>query len=166
MRIKMLEPGHRTQGFWSLCLAMQLLCAAWPVVAQQARFTPSPAGGEVADGKTGLIWRRCTEGMQWNGSTCLGTALTFTHEQAMSYAKGQSGWRLPGVKELTTVVDRGRLSPAIDVAAFPATPSLWFWTSTPLVGNSTDAWHVRFDTGAVFNARRNNTFPIRLVRAN
>jgi len=43
------------------------------------------------------------------GSSCTGTASTYTHEQAPAYAKTQTGWRLPNVKELASLaILRGR----------------------------------------------------------
>jgi hypothetical protein len=60
-----------------------------------------------------------------------------------------TGWRLPAKKELETLVDLRvpSPSPAIDAAAFPGTPTLWFWTSTPFVGDPGQGWYVDFADG-------------------
>jgi hypothetical protein len=141
-----------------------------PSLAQAAPFTSSADGQEVTDQASGLIWRRCAEGMVWDSTTCTGTALTLTHENALLRAKTEAttsakAWRLPNVKELASLVDRGRTSPAIDVAAFPATPSTWFWSSSPYAGYSYVAWDVYFGDGGVdYNLRYLNV-AVRLVRA-
>jgi len=142
-----------------------------PALAQQAaRFTYSADGQEVTDQATGLIWRRCAEGMAWASSTCTGSALNFTHENALTRAKTEAtasgkAWRLPNVKELSSLVDRSRCYPAIDVAAFPATPSSWFWSSSPYAGGSYSAWLVSFYNCYVSYNFRFNGNAVRLVRA-
>lgn len=147
--------------------AMALLLAAASAQSQTG-YTYSAAGDEVTDSKTGLIWRRCSEGQAWSGSTCTGTASGYTHEQALAQAKAQAGtagWRLPNVKELVSIADSSRVSPAIDTAGFPATPSAYYWSSTPYAGNSSIAWNVNFDNGYVYSYYgRNHGFHVRLVR--
>ena len=116
----------------------------------QTRFTISANGEEVTDSKTSLTWRRCVSGMTWTGSACGGAASLFTHEQALAHAQAQSGWRLPNVKELASLVDETRIDPAIDTSAFPNTPSEEFWVSTPQASNNPImAWMVEFYSGVV-----------------
>jgi hypothetical protein len=146
--------------------AMALLLAG-ASAQSQTRYTYSAAGDEVTDSKTSLIWRRCSEGQTWSGSTCTGTAATYTHEQALAQAQSQAGtagWRLPNVKELTSIADKALVNPAIDSTAFPATPSNWYWSSTPYAGSSSDAWNVDFYYGYVSDSSRGNYFHVRLVR--
>ena len=150
-------------------LAPLLLLAAGCAWAD-APFTVSVDGTEVTDGRTGLIWRRCAEGMIATGGSCTGTASTFTHEQAMVRARDQAtstgvAWRLPNVKELASIVDRSKGNPAIDGVAFPVTPVNGFWSSSPNVGNASYAWYVNFHDGYVYNYSRVNSNYVRLVRA-
>ena len=42
---------------------------------------------------------------------------------------------------------------------------LAFWSASPNVGNSTNAWNVNFNNGNVNNNNRTNTNYVRLVRA-
>ena len=153
------------------CLLFLLACG---VLA--APFTVSADGQEVTDTKTGLIWRRCTEGMAASGSTCTGTAGTFTHEAALERASAQAtaagvAWRLPNVKELFSIADKSRRNPAIDTVAFPAMPDdvsepgSLFWSSSPYVGRADVAWAVWFYDGKVDRFYRDFTFYVRLVRA-
>ena len=157
-----MNPSIRT----ALAAAALLLAAA--SAHSQTRYTYSTAGDEVTDSKTGLIWRRCSEGQTWSGSTCTSTAATYTHEQALAQAKAQAGtagWRLPNVKELGSIADKTRTSPAIDPAAFPATPSNWYWSSTPYAVYSSDAWYVDFGLGGVnYGYVRYYGLHVRLVR--
>lgn len=140
-----------------------------PISASAQPFVISNDGTEVTDQKTGLIWRRCSEGMIWNGFTCAGTASTFTHEAAMQHAATQAisagvAWRLPNVKELPSIVDKNRYNPAIDTTAFPATPALPFWSASPYAGISTYAWRLNFYDGNVVGYYRINEYSVRLVR--
>lgn len=134
--------------------------------AQPPRYTFNSTGDEVTDTRTGLVWRRCVEGTTWNGSTCTGASRFFTHEGALAHAQSQAGWRLPSVKELSSIADRSRMTPALNTAVFPAVSAGYFWTTTPLVGGPSDAWHVRAETGAVFNtgARSTGNLQVRLVK--
>jgi Protein of unknown function (DUF1566) len=149
-----------------------LACLLLPISmgAFAAPFTVSADGQEVTDTKTGLIWRRCAEGMTASGSTCSGTASTFTHDTALTRASTQAtansvAWRLPNVKELSSIADKSRSNPAIDTVAFPATPANLFWSSSPYVGDASSAWSVDFYLGGVYDVNRNSTYYVRLVRA-
>jgi hypothetical protein len=144
------------------------LLVTLPVLAQ-TRFIPSTSGSDqvVYDSKTGLTWRRCSEGQAWDGSTCTGTPSRFTHEQALAYAKTQTGWRLPSVKELSSIVDLTVDNPAINSIAFPgAGHGGAFWSSTPNAANSGLVWYVDFTYGQVNTSQRVTYFNnyIRLVR--
>ena len=135
-----------------------------------APFTVSADGTQVTDGRTGLVWRRCAEGMAATGGTCTGTASTFTHEQSLTRARDQAtstslSWRLPNVKELASIVDRSKSNPTIDTLAFPATPANVFWSSSPIVGIAGSAWIVHFFNGEINGEGRINAYYVRLVRA-
>lgn len=156
-----MNPSIRT----TLAAVALLLTAA---SAQSQTYIYSTAGDEVTDSKTGLIWRRCSEGQTWSGSTCTGAVAIYTHEQALAQAQAQSGtagWRMPNVKELASIADKTRTNPAIDPAAFPATPPNWYWSSTPYAGGSSNAWGVLFENGGgVGYIGRNYNVHVRLVR--
>jgi hypothetical protein len=150
-------------------LASLLLPVAFCAFA--APFTVSADGQEVTDVKTGLIWRRCAEGMTASANTCIGTASSFTHEAALTHASAQAAstgvaWRLPNIKELSSIVDKSRSGPAIDTSAFPATPTSLFWSSSPYIGFVGGVWIVYFTDGAVSGQSRSiNPWYVRLVRA-
>lgn len=134
-------------------IAAALFLAAFAAQAQ-SRYIISADGREVTDVNTGLVWKRCAEGTTWTGSTCVGIPTQFTHEAALVHAKAQNGWRLPNVKELTSIVDFSTMRPAIDAAAFPGTASWWYWSSTPYAVDRSFAWAVDFEYGLVQAAPR------------
>lgn len=148
-------------AFWLLSAAC--LAASAPSLAQN-RFTFNKDGSEVIDKTTGLTWRRCAEGMNWNGTTCAGAANSFTFDNAQVHARTQNGWRLPEVKELESLVDRTRSNPAIDTTVFPGTVSRWHWSSTPYASNPSSAWVVDFTYGSIYDSFRGFGLAIRLVR--
>ena len=154
--MNLLPPSAR----WALLAGLCLLGSA----QAQSRYTVASSGTEVTDTKTGLTWQRCSAGQSWDGRTCAGSATTYTHEQALAYAKKQTGWRLPTVKELSSLADKGHSNPAIDTTAFPATASDGYWTSSPLVGYPDLAWGVLFDVGSVGYYGRYDAGYVRLVR--
>jgi hypothetical protein len=133
------------------------------------RFIPSADGTEITDTMTGLIWRRCAAGMTWNADaqTCGGAPAGFHWTAALDYAKAhrEGGWRLPNVKELFSIADHERVSPAIDDLAFPNTPTdkpflsspVHFYTGRVLVQV------VSYSRGIVYKDFVND-FPLRLVR--
>jgi hypothetical protein len=120
-----------------------------------AGLTVSSDGQEVTDARTTLIWRRCPEGMTWNGSTCAGVASYSTQEAALRLAVSEAArtgvaWRLPNVKELASIADRSQAAPAIDALVFPATPAetvAAFWTSTPYRQDPRIGFFVNFNNG-------------------
>ncbi len=148
-----------------------IVCAVLATVAHAAcpstpgRFIPvADKPSEVLDTQTQLIWARCSVGLTWSGSDCTGTPTTMTHEAALAYAVAQSGWRVPNVKELSSLVDRGCIIPAIDSAVFPNTVSNWYWSSSPYTADGNSALFVFFNQGNVSTGLRNDVYNVRLVR--
>ena len=119
----------------------------------------SADGLTVSDSTTGLTWQRGvsgSSGLGCNGSSAvIIVGATCTQSDAAAYCSqlslggvGAGGWRLPGVMELSTIVDFTAYDPAINPAAFPSTPADEFWTSTPYAGATAgEAWSVSFATG-------------------
>jgi len=102
-----------------------------PLTKPDSRYTYNTAGDEVTDSVTGLVWKRCAEGMSWSGSTCTGTATLTDWLDARVQASVQTGWRLPNLKELISLVETACYNQAINQAAFPLTPNTT-WSSTPV----------------------------------
>lgn len=92
------------------------------------RYTFNEKGCEVTDTETALTWKRCPEGMIWDGDTCSGTATEFTWEEAKEYTSIQRGdWRMPINDELLNLWING----AFGTNVFPYNGWIWApWQST------------------------------------
>ncbi len=124
-----------------------------PATTPTERFSPNTLG-TVIDNKTGLMWKKCSEGQ--TGSSCTGRAKTFSWEQAFEYVQtlnkntgfeGYSDWRLPTINELRSLIEERCVNPAVNAEVFPNTLSKAFWTSSPFAGFTNHAWYVNFDQG-------------------
>lgn len=103
------------------------------------RFQVSEAGDEVTDVQAKLVWRRCVEGMTWDGNTCTGKARLLDHSQAQALAKAafessKRPWRLPHVPELKRLINLGHASGTVDPTLFPRTPLQPHWSASTTVG--------------------------------
>ncbi|MBK1723019.1 DUF1566 domain-containing protein [Thiocystis violacea] len=79
---------------------------------------------------------------------------------------GAHDWRMPQIKELFGIVDRGRtVQPLIDPVYFPNTPRSFFWSGSPNANSSSCAWNLEFDYGnsQIFGFR-SYADKVRLVR--
>jgi hypothetical protein len=121
-----------------------------------SEFTALEGGAVVRHEATGLEWRRCPAGMEWNGQTCSGSAKTMTWKAALQYAGDKDGWRLPNMNELRSIVERCRKGPAVNQEVFPETGSAEYYTSSAARQKTergsgfkapSGAWTVDFNTG-------------------
>lgn len=140
----------------------------WPKASTPiTRFTNND-DGTISDSITGLVWKRCSEGL--SGQLCeKGTATPFTWQEALksgagSTFAGKNDWRLPNIKELATIVERQCTMPAINEIVFPATPTMSFWSSTPYDANAGFAWNIYFPYGISDGNSKEYKFYVRLVR--
>ena len=137
----------------------------------QSRFAISADGQEVSDSTTRLTWRRCAEGMRWDGKTCSGKLVKFSYAGAKKSAAAAAsadgkGWRIPAREELVALIDQNaKKKPKIDGEAFPKTPSAPFWASRAGTDDDLNAWLVNFANGKVSGNTGQRRFPLRLVRA-
>ena len=117
-----------------------------------------PSGGTVYDTKTKLTWQRLVE------STTHTWADAKTYCAGVDANLGGTGWRLPTLKELQTIVDYSQSNPSIDSTAFPSTPASYFWSSSPVAGSPSLAWSVYFFNGNTSNGAISTTINVRCVR--
>jgi len=139
-------------------------------VSSPSRFKLMADGAEILDVESGLIWRRCAEGMNWNGRSCIGRHTEFPLIEALQHADQEARrtgntWRVPGKDELHGIVDKSRIEPSIDPVAFPDTPVRPFWSSSVDANNFSSAWSVHFSLGFARNLKRENPVAVRLVRS-
>jgi len=133
--------------------------------------------GTITDTATGLMWKRCSEGL--SGINCeegeieryTWDAATQRFKNAVVYA-GYADWRLPTLDELKTLVQcsNGRDNddnrwcndifhghifhgPTINQQAFPNTEDWSYWSGSPSADSSDSAWSVNF-----FNGSSNDTY--------
>ena len=146
------------------------LLAIIPVGAKAGEQYSTSKNGEVTDKKTGLIWRRCTEGMNWNGKTCTGNPTLFIYKGAVEFSTAESAktglqWRVPIMAELFSIVDKDHSHPAINSKIFPATPAASFWVTSPAVTDFRYGWNVDFDGGYMnYSFNTGEIRHLRLVR--
>ena len=77
---------------------------------------------------------------------------------------GYTDWRLPTNEELEGILASSG-SPRIDTTWFPNTQAWLYWSSSPEVGYSSNAWNVYFSNGYVYyGGSRNGNLHVRLVR--
>jgi len=112
--------------------------------------------GTVTDNETGLIWQQEDDNQTRNWQSAL------AYCEGLSLG-GHSDWRLPDVKELRSIVDNTRYTPAIDTTVFPGTNSGYYWSSS--TGASPGyAWSVGFNLGDVYGSNKTLTYYVRCVR--
>jgi len=172
--------------FCGLVMAVVITTGINTVMAQQqcddyipnqtpdARYSVGANQDTVLDTQTGLTWLRCSVGQASVGNSCTGTASALTWQGALQSAEqansinlaGHNDWRVPNVKELTSLLALNCRNPSINTTVFPNTGSGGsYWSSSPFAGNSDNAWNVNFGTGADNNfIFRRDPQRVRLVR--
>lgn len=141
-------------------LTVAVIALAW---AGNAR-AGAPAGrytldtDTVVDTTNGLTWQRVAPTNMYT----LADAKAYCAALSLG-SIGVGGWRLPRKLELETILDIDVYGPAIDVVAFPSTPSSYFWTSSALIGSATTYYIVGFTEGYVNNGESSATYAVRCV---
>ncbi|HMY75049.1 MAG TPA: DUF1566 domain-containing protein, partial [Blastocatellia bacterium] len=97
------------------------------------------SNGTVTDNRTNLTWQQTDVADK-------------TWDEAITYCEGltlagASDWRLPNIKELTSINDESRVRPSLNLTAFPNAASALSWASTTQVNQTTRAWTVDFTLG-------------------
>jgi hypothetical protein len=135
---------------------------AWP----PPRFTDN-GNGTVTDNLTGLIWLKY--------ANCFGTR---TWRQALSDANGLTSghcglmdgstagdWRLPNVRELSSLTDFSRDFPALPRGhPFTGVRSNRYWSSTRRTDTTSYAWYVGMFDGRVHRADKTYAYFVWPVR--
>jgi cysteine-rich repeat protein len=150
-------------GCESNCLPFDNEWAQWPMPNSPGSGLPNEASydvqtaGVVRDLVTQLVWQREApdEFYDW--------------EEAKEYCGalelgGWRDWRLPSRVELMSIVDLERDEPAIDDSVFQGPLSDFYWSSSPVAGDASDAWYVDFLYGSTSSYDVSNTNRVRCVR--
>ncbi len=75
-----------------------------------------------------------------------------------------SGWRLPNVVELRSLLDRSAGKPYIDKATFADTPEEWYWSATKPPWSPMAAWWIHFGTAESYGDMVAKQGRVRCVR--
>jgi hypothetical protein len=143
--------------------------------------------GTVTHLPSGLQWMRCSLGQTWSGTSCAGNAqsiplwrdalqLVRAVNSGASNADGDGmpgfagfmDWRLPNIKELTSIHEACRRFPAVNNVVFPNAPASGLhWPSSTPHTQPNVAWYFDFGTGTVSFADKSGTAQrfAKLVRA-
>ncbi len=128
--------------------------------------------GTVTDLNTGLTWEKKSDdgGLHdrddtylWSGNGEEETVWDWLDDLNASAFAGRSDWRIPNVKELTTIIDYGQNGPALDpsfdagcetgctvlTCSCTAVSNASYWSSTTKIGATSNAWTVTATTGRV-----------------
>ncbi len=131
--------------------------------APASHFTVN-ADNTVTDNTTGLTWMRCSLGQ--TGSDCIGgSALKYTWAAALNEViNNYSGWRLPNINELSSIVELKCTAPAINITVFPNTQSDFYWSSSPYAGSNGSVIGIYFFQGGDSYNNKDERYYVRLVR--
>lgn len=140
--------------------ARALLCLLAPAVVTAAvpREWYQSTATTVLDTRTGLTWQRVPSTTPATASAAAATC------QALALGGFSTGWRLPTIKELLTLVNEDRGDPAIDIEAFPDTVSVVYWSSTPAANQPGMFWGLAFMWGTTDIRSGTDTALARCVR--
>lgn len=168
------DAGLRRCGLRCLLALVVTLSASLPGIAgcygrkasePQSRFRV--LGSDVQDTLSGLVWRRCSHGTEWNGKDrCVGKIAYLGLDAAMSAAP--DGWRVPSGPELESIVDVDCGSPVVDQSVFPdirpdEEGHAKYWT-TNAMGTLDLYWNFDFVDGHPDGNSRGVQLAVRFVR--
>lgn len=133
--------------------------------------------GTVTDQATQLMWKQCAEGAQ--GPSCTGTKIAMTSIAQMTErvniinndpanaGLGYADWRVPTVKELSSLVNRTCTTSTINTVAFPNNDAISHITATVFAPTPAWVWVVDFSSGTISPANLTSAGgrALRLVRA-
>ncbi len=151
-------------ALWLICYLIALPSAALANCTGASHF--SLRGGEAFDSRTGLTWKRCSEGRTWQTGACVGDLMFFSLDQAR--ARGADGWRMPTIAELASLLDRNCQDPPSDTRAFPDIEATeegdgTYWSSSAM-GMLNLTYTVDFINGIVDGHSSGISYAVRLVR--
>lgn len=158
-------------GFCCPAALAQQLCLPDSIHASTPAVNFKVAKATLVDRTTGLMWTRCFAGV--TGEACSeGEARLMSWPAALQYAArmnrevflGYSNWRVPNIKELSSIAEVQCANPALNPVLFPAAPPLKAWSSSPYSLYPHYAWFYDFKDHTTSNLERFKTFGVLLVR--
>jgi hypothetical protein len=143
------------------------------VASPTPRFTDNN-NGTVTDKLTGLIWMKHANyaGLQtWQSALNVAASMRGDLPRPVGDYGPVDGskpgdWRLPNVRELQSLVDYGKLIPALPAGhPFTNVLSSYYWSSSTYEGNAILAWSVDFLVGFVNRFEKSDGYSVWCVRA-
>jgi hypothetical protein len=134
----------------------------WP----NPRFKDN-GNGTVTDNLTGLIWLKDANRFGKRSWTDALNDCNALADNGVGLTDGSSAgdWRLPNVKELSSLIDFGNRRSALPNGhPFTNVQRDYYWSSTTHADHSHRAWYVRIPSGRVNNDRktyRRSVWPVR-----
>jgi hypothetical protein len=135
--------------------------------------------GTVTDAKTGLEWVKCSIGQTYNSANggCEGIPKNFSSwSEALMFVQksnestngilGKHDFRVPNIKELSSILELSCMEPAINLDIFPSTPNNSYISSTPSDSriNESEFRYLNFENGAEFTPEVSFVTNLRVVR--
>jgi hypothetical protein len=156
----------------ALPLLLWLCFGSGPLLAQSCnnRITTSTPteryhdnkDGSVTDTLTGLQWARCSFGQTLVNDTCRGEPHRLPW--AIVSLVMETGWRLPEIAELNSLVELRCIRPAINQQIFPDTAPAAYWSATRFINKDGNYWQVNFLHGESGSEPADATAHVRFVR--
>ena len=111
--------------------------------------------GTVKDNLTSLVWMKnanCWGGMNWNAALAKVAALNLAMPATCSgYTGSHKDWRLPSLRELTSLEDLSRTKPILPSGhPFSGVQTNYYWSSTTYASRTSRAWGVYLGDGRVY----------------
>ena len=148
-------------GFGVTCLfawvVIQDVPASFSAQGDPAMSSPSQRfvavfdGAAVKDVQTGFTWEQSPDLFYgvWTD------AIAHCREKQLA---GLAEWRLPSIKELSSLIDSSQKDPALPSGhPFGNIKSSIYWSSTPSETDEMVAWHVSFFSGEVVTDQKSQT---------
>ncbi|MDD5092620.1 MAG: DUF1566 domain-containing protein, partial [Candidatus Wallbacteria bacterium] len=123
----------------------------------------------VLDNNTGLVWEIKSpdeDDVNFCDSTCTWEEAQKKYVASLNAAKhgGFSDWRMPNRDELRSIVDYGKLNPAIDTWYFPGTQVAFYWCSDTYEMQPYFGWGIFFGLGSGIAYGKSSKRHVRAVR--
>jgi len=144
-----------------------------PFYGQDYQYSSNPMNftnnmdGTITDNVTSLMWQMDQDGLVFNWYKATGTFNAVNNPGTANICgeltfAGYTDWRLPEKRELLSIVDYGKINPAIDTVYFPNTGVFNYWSNTAI--NSTNAWYGKFVDGSIKSGDKTTGMHLRCVR--